>query len=60
MSAKTSHSRYRLHPQLSSSVIRNYAEVSAKEPMLINVNDAKEKDIATGDMVRVFNDRGEF
>ena len=43
MSAKTSHSRYRLHPQLSSSVIRNYAEVSAREPMLINVNDAKKK-----------------
>ena len=28
--------------------------------MLINVNDAKAKDIATGDVVRVFNDRGEI
>jgi len=28
--------------------------------MLINVNDAKAKGIATGDVVRVFNDRGEI
>ena len=41
-------------------MIRNYAEVSAREPMLINVNDAKAKGIATGDVVRVFNDRGEI
>ena len=41
-------------------MIRNYAEVCAREPMLINVNDAKAKGIATGDMVRVFNDRGEI
>ena len=60
MSAKTQHQRYRLHSQLNSSAIRNYAEVSAREPMLINVNDAKAKGIATGDVVRVFNDRGEI
>ena len=28
--------------------------------MLINVNDAKVKGIATGDVVRVFNDRGKI
>ena len=60
MSAKTTHSRYRLHSQLNNSVIRNYAKLSAREPMLINVNDAKAKGIATGDVVRVFNDRGEI
>ena len=54
MSAKTPHQRYRLHSKLNSSVTRNYAKVSAKEPILINVNDAKAKDIATGDVVRVF------
>ena len=43
MSAKTQHQRCRLHSQLSSLVIRNYAKVSAREPMLINVNDAKKK-----------------
>ena len=60
MSAKTPHSRYRLHSQLNNTKIRNYAEVCAREPMLINVNDAKAKGIATGDVVRVFNDRGEI
>ena len=35
---------------------RNYAKLSAREPMLINVNEG----IATGDVVRVFNDRGEI
>jgi len=59
-SVTTPHSRYRLHSQLNNSVIRNYAEVCAREPMLINVNDAKAKGIATGDVVRVFNDRGEI
>ncbi|ERJ24267.1 Trimethylamine-N-oxide reductase [Campylobacter concisus UNSW1] len=43
MSAKTSHQRYRLHSQLNNSIIRNYVEVSAREPMLINVNEAKKK-----------------
>ncbi len=32
-----------LHSKLNSSVIRNYAKLSAKEPMLINVNEAKKK-----------------
>ena len=60
MSAKTTYQRYRLHSQINSSVTRNYAKLSAREPMLINVNDAKAKGIATGDVVRVFNDRGEI
>ena len=46
MSAKTQHQRYRLHSQLNNSVIRNYAKLSAREPMLINVNEG----IATGDV----------
>ncbi|WP_460169809.1 hypothetical protein [Campylobacter concisus] len=37
-------------------MIRNYAKMRAREPMLINVNEG----IATGDVVRVFNDRGEI
>ena len=43
MSVKTTYQRYCLHSQLNSSVIKNYAEVSAREPMLINVNEAKKK-----------------
>lgn len=60
MGAKTQHQRYHLHSQLNNSVIRNYAKLSAREPMLINVNDAIAKGIATGDVVRVFSDRGEI
>ena len=41
-------------------MIRNYAKLSAKEPMLINVNGAKAKGVSTDDVVIVFNDRGEF
>ena len=50
MSAKTQHQRYRPHSQLNNSVIRNYAKMRAREPMLINVNEG----IATGDVVRLF------
>jgi len=39
-------------------VIRNYAKLSAKETMLINVNDAKAKGVSTGDVARVFNETG--
>lgn len=54
------HSRYRLHSQLNNSIIRNFAEVSGREPVLINPKDAKERGLATGDVARVFNDRGEI
>ena len=39
-------------------MIRNHAEVLDREPMLINVNDAKAKGVSTGDVVRVFNETG--
>lgn len=58
LSAKTTYQRYCLHSKLNSSVTRNYAKVSAKEPILINVNDAKAKGIETGDVARVFNETG--
>lgn len=54
------HSRYRLHSQLNNSFIRKFAEVSDREPVLINPADAKERGLKTGDIVRVFNDRGEI
>ena len=54
------HSRYRLHSQLNNSIIRNFAEVSGREPVLINPKDAEARGLATGDIVRVFNDRGEI
>ena len=54
------HSRYRLHSQLNNSIIRNFAEVSGREPVLINPKDAEARGLANGDIVRVFNDRGEI
>ncbi|MGG7074220.1 molybdopterin-dependent oxidoreductase [Campylobacter sp. 9BO] len=54
------HSRYRLHSQLNNSIIRNFAEVSGREPVLMHPNDAKARGLNSGDIVRVFNDRGEI
>jgi len=54
------HSRYRLHSQLNNSYIRGLNEVSSREPIIINPKNAKERNIKTGDIVRVFNDRGEI
>lgn len=54
------HSRFRLHSQLNNSVLREYSEINAREPMLISPADAQKRGIKTGDVVRVFNDRGEI
>lgn len=54
------HSRYRLHSQLNNSIIRNFAEVNGREPILMHPNDAKARGLENGDIVRVFNDRGEI
>ena len=39
---------------------KNYAKVSANEPKLINVNDAKKKGIVIDDVAVVFNSKGEI
>jgi trimethylamine-N-oxide reductase (cytochrome c) len=38
--------------------IRTWYEVQQREPIWINPSDAKERGIANGDVVRVYNDRG--
>ena len=53
------HPRYRLHSQLDNTWIREWYEVNEREPMWINIDDARERGIANGDVVRVFNERGE-
>lgn len=55
----SSHSKYRLHSQLNNSYIRTFAEVSGREPLLLHPDNAKERGLKTGDIVRIFNDRGE-
>ena len=53
------HPRFRLHSQLDNTGIRGWYEVGEREPVWINPQDAKARGIANGDVVRVFNGRGQ-
>ena len=49
----------RLHSQLDQGPISRAAKVAGREPIRIHSDDAKERGLAEGDVVRVFNDRGQ-
>ncbi|WP_095278393.1 molybdopterin guanine dinucleotide-containing S/N-oxide reductase [Helicobacter sp. 11S02629-2] len=53
------HPRDRLHSQLAQTKLRETYAINGREPIWINEEDAKEKGIKNGDVVRVFNARGE-
>lgn len=53
------HPKYRLHSQLGNTWIRGWYEVGEREPVWINPVDAKTRGISNGDVVRLFNDRGQ-
>ena len=53
------HPTDRLHSQLSNTALRDRYAVADREPVWINTKDAKKKGIKNGDLVRVFNARGE-
>lgn len=53
------HPKDRLHSQLDNTWIREWYEIHGREPIWINSDDAKSRGIKDGDVVRVFNDRGE-
>lgn len=55
----TSHPANRLHSQLCHTNLREKYVIKGREPILINSTDAKNLGIKSGDMVRVFNKRGE-
>ncbi|RXK01101.1 trimethylamine-N-oxide reductase TorA [Arcobacter sp. CECT 8986] len=56
----TPHPHHRLHSQLNNTSLRKEYAVSNREPIWINTQDAKAKGIKSGDIVRVFNERGEI
>lgn len=56
----SSHPSLRLHSQLSNTSLRDKYAVADREPVWINPDDAKEKGIKNGEIVRVFNARGQI
>ncbi|WP_319529863.1 trimethylamine-N-oxide reductase TorA [uncultured Cohaesibacter sp.] len=55
----TKHPEKRLHSQLCGTILRKDYAVADREPCLINTKDAESRGIASGDVVRIFNDRGQ-
>ncbi|SEP65566.1 trimethylamine-N-oxide reductase TorA [Basfia succiniciproducens] len=55
----TPHPYYRLHSQLAHTSLREKYAVKDREPVLIHKDDAAARGIANGDIVRVFNKRGQ-
>ncbi len=53
------HPEYRIHSQMNSADVRDKYTVQGREPIEISTADAKARGIADGDVVRVFNDRGQ-
>ncbi|WP_430804476.1 MULTISPECIES: molybdopterin-dependent oxidoreductase [unclassified Campylobacter] len=54
------HPKYRLHSQLNNTWLRNLEEIKGREPIWIHPDDAKARDLKTGDVVKIYNDRGEI
>ncbi|WP_371186777.1 trimethylamine-N-oxide reductase TorA [Thalassotalea maritima] len=55
------HPDKRLHSQMCESTdFRNTYTVQGREPVFINPEDAKSRNIQNGDLVRVYNDRGQL
>jgi biotin/methionine sulfoxide reductase len=48
----------RLHSQLDCGEVSRSAKVAQREPVWINTDDAVARGIASGDVVRIYNDRG--
>jgi biotin/methionine sulfoxide reductase len=50
--------RTRLHSQYDLGAYSRASKIKGREPLRINPDDAARRGVATGDLVRVFNDRG--
>lgn len=53
------HPKFRIHSQLGTTAIRSAYEVAGREPIWLSPIDASARGIADGDVVRVFNTRGQ-
>jgi trimethylamine-N-oxide reductase (cytochrome c) len=60
MHVTSSHPKSRLHSQLCGTSLRETYAIAGREPCWINTQDAADRGIADGDVVRVFNDRGQL
>jgi len=60
LSIASNHPRYRLHSQLNGTSLRKLYAVQDREPCWINPRDAAVRNIKDGDVVRVYNDRGQI
>ena len=49
----------RLHGQMDNGGVSLASKIQGREPVWLNTGDAKSRDITDGDVVRVFNDRGQ-
>ena len=57
---QSAHPDKRLHSQLcESEPLRSTYAIAGREPVFMNPGDAQKRGIAHGDLVRVFNDRGQ-
>ncbi|MBB5046582.1 trimethylamine-N-oxide reductase (cytochrome c) [Rhodopseudomonas rhenobacensis] len=55
----SNHPLHRMHSQLNGTRVRKIYEVADREPCMINTKDAAARGIKNGDVVRVFNGRGQ-
>ncbi|WCE32197.1 trimethylamine-N-oxide reductase 2 [Vibrio sp. SCSIO 43137] len=55
----TAHAAHRLHSQFNYAGLREQYAIANREPISINTDDAKARGIKSGDLVRVYNDRGQ-
>ncbi len=60
MHLDSNHPPYRLHSQLCGTKVRDLYAVNGREPCWINPEEAAARGIADGDLVRVFNGRGQI
>lgn len=56
----STHPAHRLHSQLNYSSLRELYAVANREPVTIHPDDAQARGITEGDMVRVWNSRGQL